>query len=140
MTEKLSTRVERLEGPDREIDLAISVAINYKDVFEGFDAVWGDGGDEIFVTSHKEYVTRTGAVKRNTGYLDPAQFVPKWTESLDAAMSLVPEGCALQVQQRRSHEYFYAYLRDAKQHEGWSAKNNNLAIALCAAALKARGL
>ncbi len=134
--QKLSARVEALEGPDREIDLAISVAINYKDVFEAFDAVWGAGGDEIFVTSHKEYVTRTGAVKRNTGYLDPAQFVPKWTESLDAAMSLVNEhGCDLHIRPTATTVRCFQ-----NEDDNVKVTAKTPAIALCAAALRIRGL
>ena len=114
--QKLSARVEALEGPSREVDREIALAKGWTQI------------------------SKDWFCPPNLNVHHHLSELPRFSACLNAAMSLVPEGCALQVQQRRSHEYFYAYLRDARQHEGWSAKNDNLALALCAAALKARGL
>lgn len=122
--QKLSERVEALEGPRYSVECEIYKAV---------------APDEY----HRRLeVLMNGPMKGRIGPADFDGYIkpPNYTASLDAAMSLVPEGCALQVQQRRSHEYFYVYFRSAEQHEGWSAKNDRLAIALCAAALKSRGL
>lgn len=84
----LADRVEALTGADREVDLAISVAIDYRNAFEGrTDWEWTAGGDEIGLP-------RVNPLHRSKylAYLDPAQFVPRWTTSLDAAITLVPKG------------------------------------------------
>lgn len=81
---KLSERLLAGEGPDREIDLAISVVIDYRNAFEGrTDWEWAAGGDEIGLP-------RVNPLHRSKylAYLDPAQFVPRWTASLDAALTL----------------------------------------------------
>ncbi len=78
----LAERCEREEAsPD--LDLCISVAINYRGVFlpvlEGEGYRWGSGEIELFNKAGKRI-----------GCLDPAQFVPQWGTSLDAAVTLVP--------------------------------------------------
>lgn len=131
---KLAERVEALDGPDREVDLDISVAVNHQGAFEGFDAAWSVFGDEIWLTSHKEYVTKRGAVKRITSYLDPDQFVPKWTASMNAAVSLVNEyGCDIHI--RAGVTTARCYLNE---NESVKATAKTPAIALTAAALRAR--
>lgn len=138
MTEKLSERVERLEGPDREVDAEIALAkgwVEYKpDWFYP---------PNLKVTHHRSEL-------------------PHYTASLDAAMTLVPEGFVLHNLQETPtivHE----------EHTGWEplpnwqatllrqdcagyrnrkkfmqafehGGGNTAALALCAAALKARGL
>jgi hypothetical protein len=131
----LAARVEAATGPDRELDLAISVAIDYRDVFNGplykpyaGDWRWGAGGDEI------EHWTSSG---KRDGFLDPAQFVPRWTASLDAAMTLVPEG--MQWFKERG-----AYVPNIAVIQGPTCSfvgetDSTFALALCAAALRARG-
>jgi hypothetical protein len=68
--------MECIDMIDRELDLAISVAINFRNVFGGdYEWRWGAGGDEI--EGH-----RGG---KRIAFLDPRQFVPRWTGSIDAA-------------------------------------------------------
>lgn len=82
----LAERVEAARGPDRKLDLEVSVAVNFRGVFAG-DLLdrwgggwrWGAGGDHI---------ERQLPDGKTRGLLDPAQFVPGWTSSLDAAMTL----------------------------------------------------
>lgn len=168
MTEKLSERVERLEGPDREIDAEImfdlyakpcgvskkdggprgylwpednpswSFGIRFPDRNRGWFAEQRRAGD-----GERLLIERDGAL-----VLMNDLRVPPLTASLDAAMSLVPEGWA------------HGYRWNAKHRtaRGWcefipeppfapeelltfeSRKCATPAIALCAAALKARGL
>jgi hypothetical protein len=75
------------KGPDRHLDLRISVAINFKSVWGGdpdgrYEWKWGAGGDEI--EGH-----RNG---KRIAFLDPVQFVPRWTGDLSTARSLIPPG------------------------------------------------
>lgn len=103
---KLSERVQRLEGPDREIDRAIAEAI-------GIGWYYSQGNPEF-----------------------------RYTASLDAAMSLVPEGCTWNLSVGR-----VAIVQVTDCTGGptvappdFEAHAATPAIALCAAALKARGL
>lgn len=182
MIEKLSERVERLEGPDREIDAEImfdlyakpcgvskkdggpigylwpednpswSFGIRFPDRNRGWFAEQRRAGD-----GERLLIERDGAL-----VLMNDLRVPPLTASLDAAMSLVPEGFVLHNLQETPtivHE----------EHTGWEplpnweatllrqdcagyrnrkkfmqafehGDGNTAAIALCAAALKARGL
>jgi hypothetical protein len=65
---ELADRVERAEGPDRELDWDIAEAVHL--------TTRNEWGDSVFIT-------------RNSGYRPPF-----FTASLDAAMTLVPEGWA----------------------------------------------
>lgn len=86
MVTDLPELIERLKGLstyDRYLDLEIAVAVDFEGVFSRFyDWKWGAGGDEI--EGH------SGG--KRCAFLDPVQFVPHWTGSLDAAVKLVPEG------------------------------------------------
>ncbi len=81
---------------------------------------------------------------------DPAGWPPRYTESLDAAMTLIPEGCAWLARNHNgkpNHDgegrgkrafanvYFWNEEDDAPLNPTWA---NTPAIALTAAALKAR--
>jgi hypothetical protein len=116
MTEKLSERVERLEGADREIDRAIKQA---------FDHDWDYSADWDY----------WDPLKRKTVSRPVAK---PYTASLDAAMSLVPEGMSWSVQSGGSAHVWKAgdFYADVSEY-GEAATP---AIALCAAALKSRGL
>lgn len=77
----LIDRIEAATGPDRELDLAIAVALNYRDAFDpSRHWQWGAGGDEI----EGHHTNEKG--RRCTGYLDPAQFVPRYTGSIWLAL------------------------------------------------------
>lgn len=118
-------RLENATAPDREIDLAISVAVNFRGVFDrDHDWRWGAGGDEI--EGHAD--------GKRDSYLDPAQFVPCWTGSVDAAMKLVPSGWFGSIPVNRNAE---AWLRASNDGPIIYGKGATSAIALCAAALKA---
>lgn len=124
MTEKLSERVERLEGPDREIDFAIGeVVMCLRHVGAG-----------LYDTD-----SPSGPYYSEDGGDYPAY--PHYTASLDAAMSLVPEGwnCAVfrrQDWKQQNAQVWHSEQRGSTNHGDAATP----AIALCAAALKARGL
>lgn len=118
MTEKLSSRVERLEGPDREIDRAIKQA---------FDHDWDYSADwDYWDALNGERVSKPVA--------------KPYTASLDAAMSLVPEGMSWRLMRGDNGGYLAdAWTAETGDREFASAGKTS-AIALCAAALKSRGL
>lgn len=107
MTQKLSARVEALEGPDRSIDAQIYFAIT------------------------------------NGVGCGMTQDAPRYTASLDAAMALVPEGYGWRLWVPNSTALasisvtMWGNGRSYAPHETTAATP---ALALCAAALKARGL
>ena len=122
---KLSERVERLEGPDRDWDTEIAHACG------------------------AEYGPKSGWCDNESGdYWTVENCALHYTASLDAAMSLVPEGVWHEIKGPRrylniptaSPNYWSARL------EAWDASAEGMgrgatpALALCAAALKARGL
>jgi hypothetical protein len=79
---ELASRCEAATGPDRKLDLAIAVAINRDDIFDThYEWRWGLGGDEIEAWKPDK--------RKPSGYLDPEQFCPRVSASLDAAMSLL---------------------------------------------------
>lgn len=84
----LEPLILELEGacvPARALDLEISVAVNFKGAFNApivGSWRWGAGGDEI-----EGY----NAHGKRVSFLDPVQFVPQWTASLDWAVELVPD-------------------------------------------------
>ena len=113
--QKLSARVEALEGPERGIDAQIHFAVR-----EGI----GCG---------------------------MAQDAPRYTASLDAAMSLVPQGCGWIAgwgQVLPDEPMGGAHITAHSVFAGYDVANDVIAegeavtpaLALCAAALKARGL
>lgn len=65
---------------------------------------------------------------------DPVQWPPRFSESIDAAMTLVPETHDWMVQSPSKYSQVWTY-PTTKHHEG---NGVTIAIALCIAALKAR--
>lgn len=122
--EALAARVEALTGPDREVDAEIAVAskaVPY-DMEPAFGAGWWRG---IYDNRHWQ--------------------APEYTASIDAAMTLVPEGweaaiysapvgsdlnanVQIETEQMRQRPDFYPLESIAKSP----------ALALCAAALRAK--
>lgn len=120
---ELAARCEAATGLDRELDCAIGVAIGR--FFTEPNKGWPERLD---------YVERRGDVANYPGHgFD--QLVPRYTASLDAAMTLVPEGTRLQ----------YQNFGDIGGRHMWLVSPNERfvsaappALALCAAALRAR--
>lgn len=126
----LIKKLEAATGPDREIDLHIFAVLNRPDPIAKID--WGCIGDRVtYGTGEWEYCADW----------------PMFTFSVDAALTLVPEGWAI-------HTIHGGQIKDGKQ--GWAVNicvnGNNMddlmverehlderpAIAICIAALKAR--
>lgn len=93
---RLAERVEAAEGPDRELDREICLAL------------------------------------RSGRWISPGA-VPAYTSSLDAAMTLVPEGCGIAI-------FWFSLDRIAEAQVGGDRKMKGAttALALTAAALRAR--
>lgn len=107
----LITRLENAEGPDRELDAEIQAAI---------------GGPQIVV--HIQY----------DGYTETLNDPPPYSASLDAAITLIPEGWAV---------YSASWNAERAEFMLWKPGHGALpnceaktpAIALCIASLRARG-
>lgn len=75
----LIEKIQKLTGPDRQIDLEISVAVNYREEFRGpGEWRWSIFADEVRSSTN--------------GALDPTQFVPRWTGQIEHALMLIPDG------------------------------------------------
>ena len=105
----LIARLEATEGPSRELDCEIHEAL----------------GHEVILGAGKHPMNRTGGGR-----------VPKYTASLDAAVSLVPEGWEVVLEWYRS-EGMARLSRNGLDADSLSA-GKTPALALCIAALKAR--
>lgn len=119
----LAERCEKATGPDRKLDLAIAVAVNRDGIFDArYEWRWGFGGDEIEAWEAEKC--------KPSGYLDPEEFCQRFTASLDAAMSLVPEGATVRLYV--APEATAAFIGPVELAAATPA------LALCAAALRAR--
>jgi hypothetical protein len=130
---KLAERCEAAVGPDRELDADICIAAL------GWSEIPSEEGDwrSLKGPSGRINVTRNGS---NGGFAGDK--LPKFTASLDAAMTLVPEGWAIQSVRSAdgmhggANLYFFA---DSSSNEPTSRAAGNgktPALALCAAALR----
>lgn len=84
--EALAERCERAEGPDRELDARIAHATQWR--WDGWAA-----GDLAIEDRDLDYVIE----RAKNGWNSIWRNLPRFTDSLDAAMSLVPEGYNLQL-------------------------------------------
>lgn len=124
----LIERIEAASGPDREIDCAIGVAIGR---FFTLPPKW-EGGPVGY-----GYRGADGE-ERHPGH-GGDQLVPRYTESVDAALTLVPEGRSWELTQVVSEGISIAFIWNMfEAGEGDSAEAATPALALCAAALKSR--
>ena len=115
---KLSDQVEAAAGPDRELDALIAEAIN------GHPPPRSGGGQNAL----------TGK------WYEPNEpYCPAYSASIDAALTLVPEECLWNLKME--------YTEGRGLVRMWYPNSNSTyqslhtpALALCAAALRARGL
>lgn len=126
----LIARLEAAEGPSRELDALIAVALDIR-------AHWMKG-DPAPLIAERDGVVRLG--KRGPGY-EPCRF----TASLDSALSLVPEGPRWWWTVNFVEGAYGAIITHYKTDDpadGWlfheHAEGAAPALALCLAALKAR--
>jgi hypothetical protein len=113
--EALALRCEQATGPDGNLNKTILRALGY--TWRGMD-YWHSDNKRIWI--------------------NPSNF----TASLDAALTLVPEGMRPSVGQNVHHGYWHAFVQsivDSTPHQlGGAVSNTSGALALCAAALRAR--
>lgn len=98
---KLAERVEALDGPDRTVDCLIALATQGYSLFHSKHNYWTiSKGRETVIwewARHEDWSYDPHTGKRLGEPEEPLDWaweanLPQWTESLDAAMSLVPEG------------------------------------------------
>jgi hypothetical protein len=112
----LIERLEKATRPDRELDCAIFVAT----------------AESPFVSYYPDCVLATlGGFSARLEISD----IEKFTSSIDAALTLVPEG---QEWQLGSAHLVSTYWAEVIASDCYKAKGTTPAIALCIAALKAR--
>lgn len=124
---ELAARIEAAEGPDRELDCLITVAV------DGGEIVWKQANGTMDMFPARRY-----ASANHVGGFGHAP-VPTYTASVDAALMLVPEGWSMailrefgepaQVALQKTDGTGYAYVLGNSQE---------LASAICAAALRAK--
>lgn len=143
--EALALRCEQATGADRELDLAIYLECNpdseiarwVRDHRRGLDGKLGYAWDLCGANLLFEARNAHGDCYYNGGIP-----LPTYSASLDAALTLVPEGMRPSVGQNVHHGYWHAFVQsivDSTPHQlGGAVSNTSGALALCAAALRAR--
>lgn len=118
----LADEIERAEGPSRELEAAIKEAQTGKCPHVHVMTVDGDGDGWMEVCSRccEE---------------EPDTHIPRYTASIDAALTLVPEGWNGVIHIRDGSVGLYQ-LSNPKSHINVNAATD--ALALCAAALRAK--
>lgn len=129
----LADRCEAATGPDRELDALIWCFLNGKR-YIGHNQAYGSEDTQVEFT---EPPKRTRKVSGSYGL----QHALQCTKSLDAAMTLVPDGCQWRVDSHHNMAGVFEYYTDnevgasMREYEG---EGHTPALALCAAALRAR--
>ena len=124
MIDNLIRRLEKAIGPDRELDVAIVYAL-YPNIGQYQPQCVGD--DPIFW--HEPY---------------RKQPAPRFTESVDAAMTLIPKGAFWELNysptafDRLDGRIFIAGVGSIDRGPSTGARSPSPAIALCIAAFKSR--
>lgn len=130
----LIAKLESAEGPSRELDLQISFLAGKLAAADDYGAgpiasvKWSVMGDEI----------DTLDAEGRRGCLDPAQFVPAYTASIDAALTLVPSGHWWRVEHDDDGETKATAWCGPIGEDRDRCDSATPALALCIAALRAR--
>jgi hypothetical protein len=141
---ELAERCEKAAGPDRELDAQIIEALGYHRTVEGSYYT-----GPILRYYGKGPIGEVGRLKKLT--------IPKFTASLDAAMTLVPEGWRAGFEENASCDepgkaYAWVWPFESNYDPDWQMGQEGQqgnpdaqkgyaatpALALCAAALRAR--
>jgi hypothetical protein len=131
---ELADRIEALTGPDREADAAIAVAMR-----NGLPlgSEWALKFPKWEVEPGSKGVVRIiGNVNGNCDDISGRFTAPRYTSSIDAAMTLVPKGWSWSVgfDEHGNRAIIGAF----GNMETIASKAANPALAICAAALRAR--
>lgn len=156
----LTERLKRATGPDREIDLAIELALNpdgdiaklqqYRRGMDQKEGMQWDIGRGSLSSGSVLYAkwTDDGRCPYNGGYP-----LPRYTGSVDAALTLVPEGYFLTLQGGKAVGDYPAYChaelecgpdtlgRDMAEGEPHQYRHYNaptMPLAICIVAIQAR--
>ena len=136
----LAARLEAAEGPDRELDVLIAIATDWR-----WDD-WEDGEPRFAALAEKHGMD--WAIHTASGGMSIWRNLPAFSASLDSAMSLVPDAPRRLIEQQT-----FKSGAEAEPERSWvridltSTSLNNargearaatLELALCSAALKAR--
>lgn len=126
---RLAERVEKLTGPDREVDGLIACAI-FKTVMTDDDLIYLSP-----ICKSDECAPGTYWLVQRSGR--SLQTAPSYTASLDAAMTLVPDGFKWRCGYSR-HVPHNAEVVDYNSHKGTfiGESDSNRACALTAAAIR----
>ena len=128
--EALIAELERATEGSRDLELAIALETNHK----------ATGGQPSW-RSIREGVAQDGRQKFLSDTLGYVHQIPRWTRSLDAALTLVPEQCGWNMNDDGEGCVFQRVKRAGGP--GWPIignceGNTTPALALCIASLKAR--
>jgi hypothetical protein len=125
----LAERCEDAAGPDRELDVAIARALDWKPLYRDDYSKWWPPAAVADARERKRSILH-----------HPTQPLPMFTASLDAAVTLVPDGCDWHVQANPSVGACWASVGGPIKQRISSdvRKAATPALALCAAALRAR--
>lgn len=141
---ELAVKCEAAAGPDRELDGAIRKAVNGDFGFCGDnEGSWWCCNCTVPVvdlTQEPGCGAPMGIIDERTSY--PSDWrdderLPAYTASLDAAMTLVPEGWCFEV---TNYDTYAKVFSDSANGPGFSGGGLTPALALCAAALRARSI
>jgi hypothetical protein len=117
---ELAERCEKATGPDYALGREILFACGWTE--RDYDEIGEEPGTVM--------VAPDGTV--------PQQY-PQPTHSLDAAMTLVPEGVRLAgLSQKMDGSGWYVHLMHRESREHFEARGDTCALTLCAAAIRAR--
>jgi hypothetical protein len=133
-TDELIAALERAEGPSHELDCAIAVVSGqYVREKRGRDR------QEWF------YATFTSHYRKSTSAYSGYDRIPCFTSSIDAARTLVPEGCWADIDCEPGDVVASIFTRIEDPPHGWLKDRvahvegkTTPALALCLAALRAR--
>lgn len=134
---ELAERCEKATGPDRELDLAIHRQINPEHV-TFMDADLAKGMAQLIALGGDAWEKRKEALFRETNRS------PRYTSSLDAAMTLVPANCCWSIigplcSGPDKPDHFGADVSEFLTNPEYpEVRAATPALALCVAALRAR--
>lgn len=131
VTLELIERIEAAGEPDRELDVLIAEEIGWQGDLVARARTWSPQNTTAVLVADVE----------SDGYL---RGLPAYTASVDAALKLLPPGWSWSAGELRGIARYCAFLNDHNTPDGIAVRNLYFeaagpALALCAAALRARG-
>jgi hypothetical protein len=127
---ELAERCEAAEGPDRELDCLIAAALELRP--EGMDI---SAADSLRIWGLHEFA-RHSESHQNVW----SRCLPRYTASIDAALTLVPEGMWVACLTQDDTGWWAGLCRPGERQKDWLAgwgPTPSAALALTAAALRA---